>query len=249
LRLVLSEEEVQVMRIAGEMGVAGMETFMSLLEEGATEKELSAESTLAMEKMLAKKYPWCETTVGGRAYLRCTFGLKTLHVHGGGTGDSKLRKGYVVQANAIPFVNGYMCSLERTVVFGRPSDKQREAYEAMLEAREKGIEMLKPGIKCSEIYWAAKDILNKSGYGKYIRHTLGHSHGILNWLSGWLRLGNIVPWDDTVLREGMVTSILLGVYVPELGGFRHGDMFLITKNGHENLTDYDRGLLIKEPST
>ena len=40
-----------------------------------------------------------------------------------------------------------------------------------LVSRERGFEMLKPGIKCSEIYWAAKDILNKSGYGKYIRHT------------------------------------------------------------------------------
>jgi len=57
-------------------------------------------------------------------------------------------------------------------------------------------------------------------------------------------MGNITPWDDTTLREGVVISMLLGIYVPELGGgFRHGDMFLITEDGHETLTDYDRGVI------
>jgi Xaa-Pro aminopeptidase len=242
LRLVLSKEEVRMLRIAGEIGVVGMKTLVNAAREGISEKELAAKAFFAMEKELARKYPWCETINGGRSYFRVNFGRKTIRVHGEGTGKSKLKMGDLIQANAIPIINGYMASLERTIVFGKPSDKQKKAFEAMIEAREKGISMFEPGVKCSNIYRATKHATEMVGYGAYMRHTMGHCHGVIYPFGGWLRIGNITLYDHTPLVEGMVISMLLGIYVPELGGFRHGDMFLITKNGHETLTDYNRGI-------
>jgi Xaa-Pro dipeptidase len=48
--------------------------------------------------------------------------------------------------------------------------------------------------------------------------------------------------DDTEIRPGMVFTVEPGVYAPELGGFRHSDTVLVTKDGIEILTYYPRDL-------
>jgi Xaa-Pro aminopeptidase len=40
----------------------------------------------------------------------------------------------------------------------------------------------------------------------------------------------------------MVFTVEPGLYLPELGGFRHSDTVLVTAGGHEVLTDYPRDL-------
>ncbi len=37
--------------------------------------------------------------------------------------------------------------------------------------------------------------------------------------------------NDLVLEEGMSFSIEPGIYIPELGGFRHSDTVILTKGG------------------
>jgi hypothetical protein len=55
--------------------------------------------------------------------------------------------------------------------------------------------------------------------------------GLNNHESPWIAEGS-----DDRLSENMVVSIEPGVYLPGLGGFRHSDMVLVTKDGHEVLT-------------
>jgi Xaa-Pro dipeptidase len=40
----------------------------------------------------------------------------------------------------------------------------------------------------------------------------------------------------------MVFSIEPGIYIPNIGGFRHSDTVIITKNGAKVITDYAREL-------
>jgi Xaa-Pro aminopeptidase len=47
---------------------------------------------------------------------------------------------------------------------------------------------------------------------------------------------------DAVLEPGMVVTIEPGVYVPALGGVRIEDDVLVTREGHERLTDVPRSL-------
>ena len=41
---------------------------------------------------------------------------------------------------------------------------------------------------------------------------------------------------DTVLEKNMVVSIEPGIYLPEIGGFRHSDTVLVTDDGCISLT-------------
>ena len=50
--------------------------------------------------------------------------------------------------------------------------------------------------------------------------------------------------NDYVLREGNVITIEPGLYEPGVGGVRLEDMVLVHKNGCENLTRFEKRLVI-----
>jgi Xaa-Pro dipeptidase len=51
---------------------------------------------------------------------------------------------------------------------------------------------------------------------------------------------SISPKSKDILKEGNIVSAEPGIYVPGVGGIRIEDTCLITKNGCERLTDFDR---------
>jgi Xaa-Pro dipeptidase len=44
------------------------------------------------------------------------------------------------------------------------------------------------------------------------------------------------------LEENMVISIEPGIYVPDIGGFRHSDTVLVTNSGAQYLTKYPKDI-------
>ena len=55
-----------------------------------------------------------------------------------------------------------------------------------------------------------------------------------------------------MLEENMVISIEPALYFDDVGGFRHSDTVLVTKNGYENLTHYPtdlESLIVREKRT
>jgi Xaa-Pro dipeptidase len=51
---------------------------------------------------------------------------------------------------------------------------------------------------------------------------------------------SVSPRSRHILREGNIVSAEPGIYIPGVGGIRIEDTCLITKNGCERLTDFDR---------
>ena len=70
-----------------------------------------------------------------------------------------------------------------------------------------------------------------------MRHHVGHSIGLEGHEAPFLDRG-----DPAVLEPGMVFTVEPGIYLPGVGGFRHSDTVLITKDGNESLTPYPRDL-------
>ena len=56
------------------------------------------------------------------------------------------------------------------------------------------------------------------------------------------RVPSSIIGDDTAIKAGMVFTVEPGLYVSELGGFRHSDTVLVTDEGAEMLTYYPRDL-------
>ncbi|MFZ5643853.1 MAG: M24 family metallopeptidase [Bacillota bacterium] len=134
-------------------------------------------------------------------------------------------------------INGYAAECERTFFIGKPSTEVREHFNHMINARKSALSVLKAGAKCSDVDYEAKNYLVKSGYINNLLHRTGHGIGLGNHEEPWIALGN-----EEVLKENMVISIEPGIYIEELGGYRHSDTILITKDGYQFLTNYPSGI-------
>ncbi|MFC1995066.1 M24 family metallopeptidase [Chloroflexota bacterium] len=243
LRLVKSEEEVELTRKISDLAEIGVKAFMDRLEEGVSEIELSLASVEAMEREHIRMFPGMES-FGIMATVNS--GLKTLTCHAVSS-DRKIQKGELISMNMLPAVMLYCAHLERTLVLGDIPEVIKKPFETYLKAREAGLEMMKPGVRCSDVERAAADVFVKAGYTEYKAAKMGctgHSFGIMGPLWGREENGEINLYNDrTIIRENMIFSLEPSLSVPGVGGIRHNDTVLITKDGNEFLTEYDRGMI------
>ncbi|MBR4073236.1 MAG: M24 family metallopeptidase, partial [Clostridia bacterium] len=134
---------------------------------------------------------------------------------------------------------GYCSDMTRTVALGYVNEEQKAVYETVLAAQKKGLEVMRAGITGAAADKAARDIIEKAGYGKYFGHSLGHSVGLEIH-----ETPNCSPNSEAVLESGTVMTVEPGIYIPEKFGVRIEDMVVITDNGCENLTKSPKDLII-----
>jgi Xaa-Pro aminopeptidase len=171
------------------------------------------------------------------SYAYCQAGDHTLTPHLHPTGR-RLRRGDVVSLNVFPVISGYCMELERTVLLDGASHAHREALAVATDAFELGKRKVQPGVELKYVDDVTRQLIDERGYGKWIRHGAGHAHGIMVGSAGREDLGEIRSYNRRRFRKGMVTSVEPGVYIPQLGGFRHSDVLAVTADGVECLTEF-----------
>jgi len=75
------------------------------------------------------------------------------------------------------------------------------------------------------------------GHEAHIRHHTGHSIGLEAHEAPFLDRG-----DGAILEAGMVFTVEPGIYLAELGGFRHSDTVVVTAGGPRSMTPYPSDL-------
>jgi Xaa-Pro aminopeptidase len=133
---------------------------------------------------------------------------------------------------------GYVSELERTMVLGKASDEQKKYFEHMKALQETAFEAIKPGIPCADVDLAVRAYFEKHDLMPYWKHHTGHAIGLRYHEGPFLDKG-----DQTIIQEGMVFTVEPGLYVPNLGGFRHSDTVVVRADGIECLTYYPRDLV------
>jgi Xaa-Pro dipeptidase len=240
MRLVKSAEEAELIRESSKWA----NLAVSLLQEGAAEGLWDAavslkamtETTLAMKRTLGSDYQPKRSSIPVSADFRGQIGEMSAIPHSMST-KRMIKKGDVIIAEATADVGGYSCELERTMIVGEPSPKQKRYFEVMTSAQEAAFEAFGPGVKCSEIDRTTIGTFKKAGLIHLVEHHTGHGLGLEGHEPPWLDIGNEKP-----LRAGMVLSCEPGLYEVGFAGFRHSDTILITKEGKEQLTYYPRDL-------
>lgn len=134
-------------------------------------------------------------------------------------------------------LNGYRAECERTFFIGKPTDRQADLFKIALEAQNKALDIIKPGIKAKHVDEAARKVFQKYNVDAYSMHRTGHGIGIGNHEEPSLRFDN-----DLILQEGMAYCVEPGLYVPGVGGFRHSDTVILKEDGSHQITDYPREL-------
>jgi Xaa-Pro aminopeptidase len=123
------------------------------------------------------------------------------------------------------------------MVIGKASSEQIRFFDHMLKLQEIAFSALQPGAKCSDIDRIVRVYYEEHQLMSYWKHHVGHAIGLRYHEAPFLDLG-----DETEIKPGMIFTIEPGLYVPNLGGFRHSDTILITETGIEILTYYPRDL-------
>jgi len=69
----------------------------------------------------------------------------------------------------------------RTIVYGKPSDKQKLVWDIVKRAQTAALKTARPGVPCEDVDHAARKVIEDAGYGpgyKYFSHRLGHGIGM-----------------------------------------------------------------------
>jgi Xaa-Pro aminopeptidase len=157
-------------------------------------------------------------------------GKRSAKPHGFAT-DKIIRRGDLVVIDFGAVYNGYCSDMTRTFIVGKPTAKQKKIYRIVKEAQKRAIKAIRAGKACFEIDMAARQYIEKQGFGKYFIHSTGHGIG-----RRVHEAPKISKKNRRRLRKGMVITIEPGIYIKGWGGVRIEDMVLVTRRGCKALT-------------
>jgi Xaa-Pro aminopeptidase len=229
LRLIKSPNEVSMLRQAARYADLGMKKIIAAAYDGVSEIEIFSQGrSVQMQIIKETDYDPLNTSVLTAAWP-ARLGTQP---HGVPTVAERLEVGPHIGLSFMR-VNGYGAECERTFFVSPPTSQMQEMFDTMQEARRRAFDLVRPGTPCAEIDQAANGFLRQEGLGDYLLHRTGHGFGLGNHEGPWVAEGS-----QEILAENMLISVEPGIYIPELGGFRHSDTVLVTKDGYECLTHY-----------
>ena len=241
LRMIKSEEEIEIIRNGARIADLGAEEIVRHIKPGESELEISIQGRDRMEREIAKTYPDAEYM---DTWVWFQSGINTDGAHNPKT-NRKLKIGDILSMNTFPMISGYYTALERTLFLESIDDASLKAWEANVKVHKRGLELIKPGVKCSEICEELNDLFAELGYIEYRTFGYGHSFGMLSHFYG--REAGLELREDieTVLEKNMVISMEPMIMIPEgkpgAGGYREHDILVINENSSENITKFPFG--------
>ena len=241
LRMIKSKEEIEIIKNGARIADLGAEEIIKHIRPGETELEIAIQGRDRMEREIAKAYPDAEYM---DTWVWFQSGINTDGAHNPKT-NKKLKTGDILSLNTFPMISGYYTALERTLFVETADDASLKAWEANAKVHKRGLELIKPGVKCSEICTELNDLFTELGYIQYRTFGYGHSFGMLSHFYG--REAGLELREDieTVLEKNMVISMEPMIMIPEgkpgAGGYREHDIIVINEDSTENITKFPFG--------
>jgi len=241
LRMIKSAEEHALIRQGARISDIGGAACVEAIGEGVPEYEVALHSTQAMVRAIANTYPNTEVM---DTWTWFQSGLNTDGAHNPVT-SRRIEKGDILSLNCFSMISGYYQALERTLFYHSATERELELWEINCVVHRKGLTLIKPGVKCSEIAAELNEIFLKYDLLQYRTFGYGHSFGSLSHYYG--REAGLELREDieTVLKPGMVVSIEPMISLPEgmdgAGGYREHDILIINQDGAENITHFPFG--------
>tara|TARA_B100001123_G_scaffold347451_2_gene396352 strand:- start:209 stop:1426 length:1218 start_codon:yes stop_codon:yes gene_type:complete len=241
LRIIKSNEEIKIIKNGARIADIGGEEIVNNIKVGVSELEIAILGRDRMEREIAKTYPDAEYM---DTWVWFQSGINTDGAHNPKT-SRKLISGDILSLNTFPMISGYYTALERTLFLNNVDEASLKAWEANIKVHKKGLELIKPGAKCSDICHELNDLFAQLGYLQYRTFGYGHSFGVLSHFYG--RESGLELREDvnTILEPNMVVSMEPMIMIPEgkpgAGGYREHDILVINENGAENITKFPFG--------
>jgi Xaa-Pro dipeptidase len=239
--MVKSEAELALIRESVKWGNLAHTLLQRYTRPGVTETEVSLrasmQATLSMLDAIGPIYraqsPFSD---GASAGYRGQIGRNAAIPHALAN-NIVFQAGDVLVTGASAPVWGYNSELERTMLIGEASDQQRVLFDHMLALQETAFNAIRPGVRCSQVDLQVRAYYEEHQLSQYWKHHSGHAIGLRYHEGPFLDVG-----DETLIQPAMVFTVEPGLYVPDIGGFRHSDTVAVTQDGIEIMTYYPRDL-------
>lgn len=252
MRLFKNEKELEFVRKANKISQEAHIEAMKAVKPGMNEYEVEALMDYIFKKngCVAPAYNFIVGT-----------GINGTILHYN-ENNCELKDGDLLLIDAGAEYEFYAGDITRTFpVNGKFSKAQKEVYEVVLEAQLEALKMAQPGNRFLDIHNRAVEVLTagmvklgllegdvkqliaEKKYEKFYMHKTGHWLGMDVHDAGKY----YIDGQSRILEEGMILTVEPGLYIQEgiegvkpeyIGiGIRIEDDILITKDGHENLSE------------
>ncbi len=229
LRWIKDEDEIAVIAEAARLGCDLFNHMLGFIEPGLTETAVAAELEYRARLKGAEGMSF-ETIVAA--------GVRSALPHGRATGVRLPKRGFVTLDFGV-ILKGYCSDMTRTVCLGKPTARERQVYEAVLEAQLAGVAAVAAGVETGAVDEAARSVLRQAGMAEAFSHSTGH--GVGNEIHEGPRIG---AGQKEKLAPGMVVTIEPGVYFAGEFGVRIEDMVVVRRGGGDVLTDSPKALIL-----
>ena len=230
LRLRKDKAEVEAMRTAVKIAQDALEATILQMKIGMTEKELASELVMQLLKHGSEsEMPFAPIVSSGP---------NSANPHASPS-QRKIQAGDLLVVDWGAAYDGYISDLTRTFAVGEVDEEYKKIHKIVQESNAAGRAAAKPGVPCANVDIAARDVIEKSGYGKYFTHRTGHGIGMEAHEDPYMRGDNM-----QLLEPGMTFTVEPGIYLTGRNGVRIEDNMVITENGAESLSDMPREIRV-----
>lgn len=225
-RRIKSEEELALLRKAGEITEAAFAATLPNLTPGMTELDVVSEVNYQLRRHGSLGESFVTTMYNSGPHLPLRFGERLV------TQARRLDPPVSLLFDFGAIVEGYCYDFGRTVFFGEPTPNVERIFELVMASQRAGIAALKAGeATAAQADAAARQVIEDGGYGEAFRHRLGHGIGLDVHEPPFL-----TATDHTVLQAGMCFTVEPSI--TQFDGFsaRVEDIVVVQPGGGEPLT-------------
>jgi Xaa-Pro dipeptidase len=222
-RVIKSQAEIALMQRANDITVEAYKASIARMEKGMTKNDFRAISSAA------------HRALGVEGGIGAQIAEASANPHGS-IKHIEIKEGDVVLMDGGCRVDGYRSDISRTIVFGKPTDRQREMWNLAKKAQSAVFATAGVGVPCEDVDAAARQVYVDYGFpGGYelpgCPHRPGHGIGLDGHEWTYLVKGNKQP-----MEPGMCFTNEPMLVIPGEFGVRLEDDFYITKEGPRYFT-------------
>lgn len=222
-RVIKSPTEIALMQKANDITIEAYKASITRLEKGMTSGDFRSISSAA------------HTALGASGGIGAQIAEASSNPHGS-IKRIELKDGDIVLMDGGCNIDGYRSDISRTIVFGEPSQRQREMWNLAKKAQSAVFDAAGLGVPCEDADAAARQVYVDHGFpGGYklpgCPHRSGHGIG----LDGheWI---NLVKGNTRPMEPGMCFTNEPMLVLPGEFGVRLEDDFYITAEGARYFT-------------
>ncbi|NPV52244.1 MAG: aminopeptidase P family protein [Firmicutes bacterium] len=229
MRSIKSQYEIEIIEEGYAIADKAMEACVEAVHVGTTELAIAAAGEAVMRKLGAEGYAIDTIVASGK---QRTYPIVVR------PSDRKIEKGDVVLITMGPRYKGYNPAIGRPVIVGDAPEVIIEAMQLALKAQHAAEAALRPGAIGCDVEGMARKVLAEAGLEQYFVYAGVHSVGLAEFEPPILS-----PKSNLQVKENMVLSIDIPLFLTPWGGFRYEDGFVVTSDGCRRLNHFPREII------